>query len=261
VRERWDSLNALVGLAQELAAAEPTADLGALVAELAERSSAQHAPTIDGVTLASLHAAKGLEWDAVLIVGLVEGTLPISYAATPAAVEEERRLLYVGITRAREHLHLSWASARSPGGRASRQPSRFRDWLRPPGGEDTAVRTRSSSGGARRARRAPLPTVCAGCGRPLTAPADRTRGRCADCPPAYDEAVFERLRSWRLERSQRDSVPAYVVFTDATLEAIAARGPTSLAELATINGVGTVKLERYGPDVLALLHPGESASG
>ena len=99
--------------------------------------------------------------------------------------------------------------------------------------------------------------MCAGCGRPLVAAADRTRGRCPDCPPAYDEAVFERLRAWRLERSQQDKVPAYVVFTDATLEAIAERGPVSLAELATINGVGTVKLERYGRDVLALLHPGE----
>jgi DNA helicase-2/ATP-dependent DNA helicase PcrA len=95
--------------------------------------------------------------------------------------------------------------------------------------------------------------VCSGCETALTAAADRTRGRCADCPPAYDEAVFERLRGWRLERAKADSVPAYVVFTDATLEAIAARGPHGLGELATINGVGAVKLERYGSEVLAIL--------
>jgi DNA helicase-2/ATP-dependent DNA helicase PcrA len=260
VRDRWESLAALVRLSEDFTAAKPDAILGDFVAELDERANAQHAPTVEGVTLASLHAAKGLEWDAVLIVGLVEGTMPITYAATPAAVEEERRLLYVGVTRAREHLHLSWALARSPGGRASRQPSRFLDGLRPAGSGGAAVRVRSAGGSGRRGRRAPLPTVCAGCGRALTAAADRTRGRCADCPPAYDEAVFERLRAWRLERAQRDSVPAYVVFTDATLEAVAARGPTTLGELATINGVGTVKLERYGPDVLALLHPGEPAS-
>ena len=64
----------------------------------------QHAPTVDGVTLASLHSAKGLEWDAVFLVGLVEGMLPTTYAKTPEAVEEERRLLYVGITRARQWL-------------------------------------------------------------------------------------------------------------------------------------------------------------
>ncbi len=258
VRDRWESLNALVGLAEEMAAADRAAGLAELVAELAERAAAQHAPTVEGVTLASLHAAKGLEWDAVLLVGLVDGTLPISYATTPAAVEEERRLLYVGVTRAREHVHLSWASARSPGGRASRQPSRFLDGLRPadpagPGGRP-AVTGRSG----RRGRRGPLPTVCAGCGAPLVAAADRTRGRCADCPPAYDEQVFERLRAWRLERSQHDSVPAYVVFTDATLEAVAERGPSTLAELSTINGVGAVKLDRYGAEVLALLHPGDA---
>src|SRR5205823_6820484 len=124
-RDRWESLSALVGLSEELAAAQPSAGLPELVAELAERAQAQHAPTVDGVTLASLHAAKGLEWDAVFLVGLVEGTLPLAYADTPAAVEEERRLLYVGVTRARRHLHVSWAASRAPGGRGSRQPSRF----------------------------------------------------------------------------------------------------------------------------------------
>jgi DNA helicase-2/ATP-dependent DNA helicase PcrA len=164
--------------------------------------------------------------------------------------------MYVGVTRAREHLHLSWALARSPGGRASRSPSRFLDGLRPADTSAGALE-RASTAGRRRGRRAPLPTVCAGCGTALTKPADRTRGRCADCPPAYDELVFERLRAWRLARAQRDSVPAYVVFTDATLEAVAARGPASLAELATINGVGQVKLERYGREVLALLQAGD----
>jgi DNA helicase-2/ATP-dependent DNA helicase PcrA len=256
VRERWESLSALVGLAEELAAASPDARLGDFVAELAERAAAQHAPTATGVTLASLHAAKGLEWDAVFVVGLVEGTLPISFAATPEAVEEERRLLYVGVTRAREHLHLSWAASRSPGGRGTRQPSRFLDRLRP---TDAGVGRPAGQGGSRskRGRRAPLPTVCSGCGTALLSAADRTRGRCADCPPAYDEWLFERLRAWRLERAQRDKVPAYVVFTDATLEAVAARRPASVSDLETINGVGAVKLERYGADLLAVLNAGD----
>ncbi|HWG94550.1 MAG TPA: ATP-dependent helicase, partial [Mycobacteriales bacterium] len=119
-RERWESLAALHRLAVDLGAASPGAGLKEVVAELEERAAAQHAPTVDGVTLASLHAAKGLEWDAVFLVGLVDGTLPLVHATTPAAVEEERRLLYVGVTRAREHLALSWALARSPGGRATR---------------------------------------------------------------------------------------------------------------------------------------------
>jgi len=256
-RDRWESLNALVALGEQLSVTRPGATLADLVIELDERIAAQHAPAVDGVTLASLHAAKGLEWDAVFLVGLVEGTLPITYAETPAQVEEERRLLYVGATRAREHLHLSWAAARSPGGRGSRRPSRFLDGLRP---DDEALGLSPRGGGSGRARGrrrgGVLPTVCGGCGAPLTTAADRTRGRCADCPPAYDEAVFESLRAWRRERAASDSVPAYVVFTDATLEAIAARRPSTVAELATINGVGPAKLDKYGPQVLALLAPG-----
>ncbi|MCL2422376.1 MAG: ATP-dependent DNA helicase UvrD2 [Micrococcales bacterium] len=125
-RERWDAMQALVALADETAG-DPTREnpgLRDLVVELDERAAAQHTPTVDGVTLASLHAAKGLEWDAVFLVGLSEGLLPISLADTDEAVAEERRLLYVGITRAREHLELSYARHRL-GGSAVRRRSRF----------------------------------------------------------------------------------------------------------------------------------------
>ena len=87
---------------------------------------------VDGGTLASLHSAKGLEWDAVFLVGLSEGLMPISFADTPDAMDEERRLLYVGITRAREHLVLSWSLSRTPGGRPNRARSRFLDAVLPP---------------------------------------------------------------------------------------------------------------------------------
>ena len=129
-RERWESLEALAQLAAEYFAAAPGASLAGFVAELARRSAIQHAPAIQGVTLASLHAAKGLEWDVVFLPGLTEGTLPIVYATTGEAIEEERRLLYVGVTRARERIFLSWSLARSPGGRRTRKPSRFLAGLR-----------------------------------------------------------------------------------------------------------------------------------
>ena len=129
-RENWESLAAIAGLADEMHAARPEATLADFSAELAQRADLGHAPAIDGVTLASMHAAKGLEWDAVLLPGLVDGLMPIVHARTAAAVEEERRLLYVAVTRAREHLYLSWSSARVAGGRGGRQRSRFLDGVR-----------------------------------------------------------------------------------------------------------------------------------
>ncbi|MCK5930102.1 MAG: ATP-dependent helicase, partial [Nocardioides sp.] len=111
-RDRWESWQALVDQAEEFAAGDGTGHddpLNAFVDELDRRAAEQHAPVADGVTLATFHAAKGLEWDAVFCVGLQDGTLPITYAETPAQVEEERRLLYVGVTRARRELRLSWS--------------------------------------------------------------------------------------------------------------------------------------------------------
>ncbi|MFC8304424.1 ATP-dependent DNA helicase UvrD2 [Specibacter sp. NPDC057265] len=258
VRERWESLSAIVALADELLVSRSTEEhrftLADFVAELQDRASAQHAPTVQGVTLASLHSAKGLEWDAVFLVGLSEGLMPISFADTPETVDEERRLLYVGITRAREILSFSWSTARTPGGRANRKPSRFLDGLRPAsvGGAPTGPRLAST----RSSRKASGPSVCRVCGKILNTGAERKLGRCPECPAGYDEAVFEQLRQWRLGIAASTSVPAFVVFTDATLMAIAEAEPQDLDALAALPGVGPSKLERYGAAVLEIVARG-----
>lgn len=262
VRDRWESLAALVRLAEEFertcTAEGRRADLAAYVTELDARAAAQHAPAVEGVTLASLHAAKGLEWDAVYLVGLTEGTLPIIYAKTDEQIEEERRLLYVGVTRARKHLSLSWALSRSPGGRASRKPSRFLDGLRP-GSAAPGARTGGRGGrgsvepGERSAaRRVRGPVKCRVCDRVLTEAVERKLRRCEDCPSTMDEGLYERLREWRARQAKKQGAPAYVVFTDATLMAIAEDVPAGRQELALISGVGAMKLDKYGAAVLSL---------
>ncbi|MFD8953175.1 ATP-dependent DNA helicase UvrD2 [Streptomyces xanthophaeus] len=249
VRDQWESLAALVRLAEDFARSRPGVTLADLTIELEERKAAQHAPTVQGVTLASLHAAKGLEWDAVFLVGLTDGMMPITYAKTDEQVEEERRLLYVGVTRARLHLTLSWALSRAPGGRASRRPSRFLNGLRPgsvaPGSPPAAGR------GARgRGRRGPV--LCRVCGKTLTEAGELKLMRCEDCPSDMDEGLYERLRDWRAVQSKEQGMPAYCVFTDKTLMAIAEAAPAEGGELSMISGVGARKLERYGADVLAI---------
>ncbi len=244
-RDRWESWQALVDQAEEFAAGDGTTHddpLNAFVDDLDRRAAEQHAPVADGVTLATFHAAKGLEWDAVFCVGLQDGTLPITYAETPAQVEEERRLLYVGVTRARRELRLSWSAARNPGGRGTRKPSRFLDPVLPDSARPAQPSTR---------RRGAM--TCRECGRPLTTPIEKKRARCEDCPASYDEALFERLREWRKARAEEEKVPAFVVFSDATLQMIAEVGPRTETELLKISGIGRSKLEKYGDDVLALL--------
>jgi DNA helicase II / ATP-dependent DNA helicase PcrA len=177
-----------------------------------------------------------------------EGTMPIIYAEGPVAVEEERRLLYVGMTRARARLAVSWALARSPGGRSSRKPSRFLTGLRPEVRSDRLEDERAARG-----RKKKGVAHCRVCNQPLGSTKERKVGRCETCPATYDEELFERLREWRVERAGEEKVPAYVVFTDLTLQAIAEVKPADHQALLRISGIGKTKLDKYGTEVLAIV--------
>jgi DNA helicase-2/ATP-dependent DNA helicase PcrA len=248
-RAQWESLLALVELAEELLVVEPEAGLPRFAAELETRADSAHPPAVQGVTLASLHAAKGLEWDVVFLVGLVDGTLPIQHAdGDEAAIEEERRLLYVGVTRARRRLQLSWALARQPGSPRRRRRSRFLHGLIPEHHPASRIAAESGRGG-------PKPR-CRVCGSPLVGTAAAHVRRCSDCPSDVDVELLDRLRGWRSEQAREQNVPAFVIFTDATLTAIAERRPSDAGALVGIPGIGARKLNRYGDAVLALISDG-----
>ena len=221
-RDEWEMLNALHKLSQEFE------NYDELIQELEDRSQHSHAPSRNVVTLASLHSVKGMEWPQVYIIGVNEGTIPYTLAKDSAAIEEERRLFYVGVTRAKDKLAISW----------TRQPSQF---LKVSG----ALASASAS--------LPSTLTCIVCGRPLKSGGEKKRGRCSDCPSEYDEQLFEDLRSWRYRKAQELDVPAFVIFTDATLEAIAHHLPMNDQQLLAISGIGARKLNDYGADILQLV--------
>ena len=237
-RERAASLQLLLGIVSDVVGSKPGVSIADILAELDRREAEEAAGSEGGVNLLTYHRAKGLEWDAVFLPALEEGLLPIRQAKEDAAIDEERRLLYVGITRARRHLALSWAARRAsaPGAKAgARKPSRFLDLLEPSRTRRPADRAGSSGFPRRIAALEPRDDSDGG-------------GGAAD----IDRGVLESLQRWRRDRALADAVPAYVVAHDAMLFAIAEVRPQSLTALARVKGMGPAKLERYGEDILRI---------
>jgi DNA helicase-2/ATP-dependent DNA helicase PcrA len=224
-----------------------------------------------GVNLATYHRAKGLEFEAVFLPRLEDGELPFKRSKSPEAIVEERRLFYVGITRAKSHLAITWVND------GRRKASAFVGELREgkvatglprvpevreeiaaavgmemeaPGGfagvvieiVDGGV-TLELDGGA---------ALYVPYGERVTA-ADKTLPLGPPNEDAADAALIEELKAWRLKRARADEVPAYVVFHDATLQDIATSAAASVEELAEVKGVGPAKLERYGDEIISLL--------
>jgi DNA helicase-2/ATP-dependent DNA helicase PcrA len=230
-QERQSALETLLAIVASIARGDPSADAATVIAELERRAAYERDGGADGVNLLTYHRAKGLEWDAVFLPMLEEGSLPIRQALDDdSALAEERRLLYVGITRARVHLALSWAERRETRGREGRrQPSRFlldlRSRVLQPAGE-RRVRVLS--------------------GPPISSPRAPRAGDNAD-------PVFAALRDWRTSTARDEGMPAYVIAHDTTLAAIAQARPSSLAALRRVKGMGPAKLEKYGDGILEVL--------
>jgi ATP-dependent DNA helicase UvrD/PcrA len=254
-RDRREHVDALVRLGREYPAADDTVSSGDTPEPPGDAASAsgfitylltvlaEEDPTAtDAVELLTFHKAKGLEWPTVFITGLERGLVPIAYAETPAALAEERRLLYVAVTRAEQELHLSWAQRRTLGGREmSRQASPYLASI------EAALAAFGPEGdgnwqAAVAAERARLAKARAAAGR------DR-----AMVGASADPRVLAELVAWRKTLARASGVPAQVIFHDTTLAAVAEAKPTDRAALMAVPGLGPLKVERYGDELLALV--------
>ena len=225
ILERWEALNSLVEQAQLKQAAGLS--LESLVREWQELAEAELDPSGGGVTLASIHSAKGLEWKTVFLAGVSEGLLPITQAKSPKDLAEERRLAYVAVTRARDELFVSYGAKRSLDRKATRACSRFFSpvWPRKTSAVKT-TRTPSARGETKRFLLAASPE---------------------------EQELFEHLRHWRLELAKGLDKPAYTVLSDTTLRDIATVAPKNLKQLSLLRGIGPVKLEKFGAAILRII--------
>ncbi|MEZ5340182.1 MAG: ATP-dependent DNA helicase UvrD2 [Acidimicrobiales bacterium] len=237
--ERRANLTALSRLVHEYLSIDQDPTGPNLLAWIATIQASEVDSDRDAVELATFHGAKGLEWPIVHIAGLEKGYVPISYAETGAQLAEEQRLLYVGLTRAERQLNLSWASERAFGVKnVKRQPSPYLAMLEPAVDHLRRGYRPSDWKAGVATSRASLPKSVD------RNPVDRN---------PVDDPVFDALREWRRKRAKGADVPAYVIFNDKTLRAIAKAQPTSKAKLASIAGIGPAKLERFGGEVIDLV--------
>ena len=220
----------------------------------------------EGVEIATFHAAKGLEWPIVHLAGLEQGLVPIGHARDESALAEERRLFYVAVTRAESELLCTWAEERTFGTRtASRTRSPYLDEVEGAIGALQAGDVPADWVHHLRAQRARLVDVTGSAAgarrRPKSGGGPRSARAAHDGsrPPAVAEldpadlAVFDALKAWRLTRSRAAKVPAYVIFADQVLVEVAARRPASREQLLAVSGVGEVKVQRFGDEILGIV--------
>ncbi len=251
--DRSGTLTALAELARTFCRQEPESTAAQWLAWLptAVSDDPRTPPPHDAVTLCSFHRAKGLEWEAVWVAGLEEGLVPIGRAATAAAHAEERRLLYVALTRPSAELFCSWAGQRTFGSRpVPRRASPWLEAIRTAGSDQPDGVDGPSDAGQWRGRlRDQRRQLHDGFGSRRRT----SRVRVPEGWPEPDGDLVRALQSWRADTARAGGVPAYVVLHDATLAALASLSPRTTEELLRVPGLGPVKAGRFGPTLLSLL--------
>jgi len=223
-----EDLEALASLAREYEALDASPSADGFAAWLTAALRSDDAGREDAVVVSTFHAAKGLEWPVVHLAGIEDGYVPSSYATTPDAEDEERRLLYVAVTRAQDELRLNWARSRAFGDRVrERAPS---PWL---AGVESAIDE------LHRAAR----------------PADGRRHLPPRRSRAPQDPVVERLEAWREQAARAARLPIHAILDDRTLRAIAEARPSDADALVEVPGLGPVKAARFGEQLLAAVRP------
>jgi DNA helicase II / ATP-dependent DNA helicase PcrA len=235
----------LVRLGREYEALDPAAGTEGFLDWLAAALRADDGPSAAGVVeVATFHAAKGLEWPVVFLAGLERGLVPIGHARPGPATDEEQRLLYVALTRAEEELHCSWAAERHFGGRAvEREPS---PWLADVEAAIAALEAAAEGTDWRDA-------LAEGRRRLRVAEETATASRSRRPGAAADPRLVAALEAWRTAAARAAGVPRHLVLHDATLAAVAEARPRDHQALLALPGVGPVKADRYGDDLLSVV--------
>ncbi len=236
--ERRSVLEAFIRLGRDHVAIDPTSSVRSFVDAVKAGSNETAVASGDRVDVTTFHAAKGLEWEVVHVAGMERGLSPIGHAKTDDAIAEEHRLIYVALTRARRDLHVHWAQERRFGDRQSkRNPSPLLDVI---GAAARGVDVRGAR--SRSAKNA------ASVRKGLQATNGGPRLKRDESDP-----VFQALKKWRLSVAKANDVPAFVIFNDKTLHAIASERPTNEASLLGVSGIGPTKAAQYGEEVLRLV--------
>jgi superfamily I DNA/RNA helicase len=283
---RWDQMAVLVransqttAIAQALRrAGVPLQAVGSGDGSQLQEDEPDVASGRESVIVSTFHRAKGLQWTAVWVCGLETGFVPIAYASTPTALAEERRLLYVALSRAERELYCSWARKRrsSNGAMLWREPSPWLGALAArcdlPGGAgddhpsdvgarpDTPGRTDGTWGRRSEADGPDEATLyfLASARRRLARRGARPGSEGSAQADASTVALTQRLTEWRRRLARASGVPAHVLLHDSTVTAIAVRKPASEAELLGVPGVGAIKVARFGPAILEVVQEGNA---
>jgi len=235
--ERQRNREALLQLTIDHAASFPAAN-GHDFANWLRASAAKEGLDVgaNAVDILTFHASKGLEWDIVHLAGIESGYVPIAQAKGPAGLSEERRLLHVGLTRARDQVLITWAAKRTFGERSARRSrSPYLDHVDGTDIAEPVLQLQQETGKQRGKRHL-----------------SSMRSDYEDSEP--DSPLYIELKQWRSETAKEQGVPAYIIFNNRTLAAIAAQHPTTHDELLEVSGIGPTKAERYGDALLEMIN-------